>query len=178
MADVRNENRNEGRTDREQPQRQQYEKGQQIERSARSRGLSAYRDPFSMFNELQRQMDRVWGNFGFSELDRATWTPQIEMFERDGKLVVSADLPGLNKDDVKVELNDNVLSIEGERKDERRDAQGRWSERSFGNFFRSIALPENINAENANASFKNGVLEITFDAPKQNRPRGRKIDIK
>ena len=184
MADVRNENR--GRTDREQPQRAERESGQQqqqqVTRSQPSRGISTWRDPFSMVNDLQREMERLFGNFGFGpmfsrELDRGAWSPQIEMYERNGKLVVSADLPGLKKDEVKVDLNDNVLTIEGERKDERRDEKGGWSERSYGHFVRSIALPEGINAENANATFNNGVLEITLDAPRQLQ-RGRKIEVK
>jgi HSP20 family protein len=182
MADVRSENR--GRTDREQPQRAERESGQQqqVTRSQPSRGISTWRDPFSMVNDLQREMERLFGNFGFGpmfsrELDRGAWSPQIEMFERNGKLVVSADLPGLKKDDVKVELSDNVLTIEGERKDERRDEKGGWSERRYGHFIRSIALPEGINSENANATFNNGVLEITLDAPRQQQ-RGRKIEVK
>ena len=184
MADVRNENR--GRTDREQPQRAERESGQQqqqrVTRSQPARGVSTWRDPFSMVNDLQREMERLFGNFGFGpmfsrELDSGVWSPQIEMVERNGKLVVSADLPGLKKDDVKVELNDNVLTIEGERKDERRDEKGGWSERRYGHFIRSIALPEGINAENANATFNNGVLEITLDAPRQQQ-RGRKIEVK
>src|SRR5438876_7142192 len=136
MADVLTDNRTEKRSDREQPQRSEREKGQQqIARSQPLRGLSNYREPFSMINGFHREMERLFDNFGFGSLlgrdfDRA-WSPQIELFERNGKLVVSADLPGLNKDDVKLELNDNVLTIEGERKNERRDEKSGWSERSY-----------------------------------------------
>ncbi len=180
MADVRSENR--GRTDREQPPRSERETGQQLTRSQPSRGLSTFRDPFSMMNDLHREVERLFGNFGFGrifsrELDRETWSPQIEMFERSGKFVVRADLPGLNKDDVRVELNDNILTIEGERKSEQRDEKGGWTERSYGHFYRSIALPEGINGENVNASFNNGVLEITLDAPRK-QERGKKIEVK
>ena len=100
------------------------------------------------------------------------------MYERDNKLIVSADLPGLDKNDVKVEMNDNVLTIEGERKNERRDEESGWNERSYGHFVRTIALPEGIHGENANATFKNGVLEITLDAPRQAQARGRRIEVK
>ncbi len=142
-----------------------------------------------MLNDFDREVHRLFENLGFGgglmswpsfglDIERGTWSPQIETYERDGKLVVRADLPGLKKDDVKIELNDNILTIEGERKDERRDEKGGWSERSYGHFFRSISLSENINAENANATFKDGVLEITVDAPRQTQPRGRRIEVK
>jgi HSP20 family protein len=187
MADVRSENRGPSsqRSDVERPQRTEQEapKNESVVRRQPAGGLGLYRDPFWSMNSLRREMDRLFENFGFGssllyDFDRLGWTPQIEMNERDGKLIVKADLPGLNKDDVKIELNDNVLTIEGERKDERKDERGGWSERSYGQFFRSITLPEGIRTENANATFKNGVLEITFDAPQQSQPRGRRIDIK
>ena len=112
------------------------------------------------------------------ELDRGAWSPQIEMYERNGKLVVSADLPGLKK-------GRPQSRAERQRPDDRRQAQeraprrkGRMErERSYGHFIRSIALPDGINAENANATFNNGVLEITLDAPRQQQ-RGRKIEVK
>jgi HSP20 family protein len=188
MADVRNESRT-GRTDFETPQRSERETrtGELIRRQPS--GLGFWRDPFSMLNDFDREVHRLFDNLGFGtgllsmptfgrDLERGTWTPQIETYERDGKLVIRADLPGMKKDDVKIELNDNILTIEGERKDERRDEKSGWSERSYGHFYRSLTLPEGINAENANATFKDGVLEIIVDAPQQTKSRGRKIDIK
>ena len=139
----------------------------------------SFRDPFSLMNALRRDMDELFGNFGslgFGDLERTGWSPAVETYEKDGKLVVCADLPGLSKDDVHVDLKDNVLTIEGERKHESRDEKGGWSERSYGHFFRSIALPEGINAESAKASFKNGVLEVSLDAPKRDMG-GRRIQI-
>lgn len=105
--------------------------------------------------------------FGESEKLFNTWSPQVEMFECDGKLVVQADLPGIKKDDVKVEVTDQQLTIEGERKDEREEkGEGFYrSERSYGSFCRQIALPEGVNTENAKAEFKNGVLEISMESP-------------
>ena len=187
MADVRNENRSGSsqRTDVERLQRTQQEapKNESVARRQPTGGLGLYRDPLSSMNVLHRQMERLFENFGLGTglaygFDRLGWTPQIEMHERDGKLVVKADLPGLNRDDVKVELEDNVLTIEGERKDERKDERSGWSERSYGRFLRAITLPEGIRTENTNATFKNGVLEITFDAPQQSQPNGRRIEIK
>jgi HSP20 family protein len=176
MADVRSENR----TDREQPTRTERERGGEITRREPSSGLGFWRDPFSMLNDFDREVHRLFQNLGFGagDLERGLWSPQIEMYQRDNKLVIRADLPGLNKNDVKVELNDNVLTIEGERKQEKRDERAGWSERSYGRFFRSIALPEGASGENCNATFKDGVLEITCDAPQRQQQRGRQIEIK
>jgi HSP20 family protein len=174
MADVRNENR----TDREQPTRTERETGGQISRRHRSNDVSLWSDPFSMLSSFDHEVHRLFENFGMGRsFDRDMWSPQIEMAQRDNKIVVRADLPGLNKDDVKVELHDNVLTIEGERKQEHRDEQGGWSERSYGRLFRSIALPEGVTGDNCNATFRDGVLEITLDAP-QRQTRGRQIPIK
>src|SRR5690348_12801802 len=139
MADVRSENR----TDREQPTRTERETGG-IARRQPSAGLGFWRDPFSMLDDFDREVHRLFQGIGFGgrDIERGIWSPQIEMYERDNKLVIRADLPGLNKNDVKVELNDNLLTIEGERKQEKSDERGGWSERSYGRFFRAINLPE------------------------------------
>ena|SRR5581483_5210934 len=175
------EARNQSRTDIERPTRTERET-ESLSRRQRSGGLTRL-DPFTLMSDLHQQMDRLFENFGLGSLyprsiERGSWAPQIETREHDGKLIVCADLPGLKKDDVKVELNDNILTIEGERKDERKDETGGWSERSYGHFYRAIALPEGINAEHANATFKDGVLEISIDAPRAKQPRGRRIEVK
>ena len=172
-------------------QKEPAERPRQQEITRRSpTGLDrGFGDPFSMMHALHREMDRMFENFGFGsalahspffgrEMERSMWSPEIEMFEKDGKIHISADLPGLDKNDVKVDLHDNVLTIEGERRSEKRDEKGAWSERSYGRFFRQIPLPENVNAETANAKFENGVLDITIDAPRQQQPRGKSIQIK
>jgi HSP20 family protein len=149
--------------------------------------------PFSFMRRFSEEMDRLFEDFGFGERGRAgglptlfggergmrsSWMPQIEVAEREGKLVVSADLPGMKKEDVKVSINDDVLTIQGERRAERkREEQGYFSsERSYGSFFRTLRLPQGVNAENATCTFRDGVLEITMDAPQ--RSRGRLLDIK
>ena len=153
--------------------------------------------PFSFMRRFSEEMDRLFGDFGFGrdrltprwgselfpsrfgESDEALWSPDVEMFERDGQLVVRADLPGLTKDDVKVEITDNVINLSGERKSEHEEkGEGYYrSERSYGSFYRSIPLPQGVNADDANATFNNGVLEITMAAP-QLKSRGRRLEIK
>jgi HSP20 family protein len=128
-------------------------------------------NPFGLMRRFAEQMESMWGKGG-------AWSPAIDVFERDGKLTVHADLPGMNKDDVKVEVVDNQLVIHGERRQQHEEHEGEsWrSERSYGSFYRSIPLPENAKMDEARAEFKNGVLEVTMPAPAEQR-RGRQVPI-
>jgi HSP20 family protein len=101
------------------------------------------------------------------------WVPAIETFQREGKLVVQADLPGLQADDVTVEIDDGVLTLSGERREEHEvDESGvRRTERRYGRFTRSIALPEGARTEEVQASFCNGVLEITVPLSQSSQQR-------
>jgi HSP20 family protein len=106
------------------------------------------------------------------------WTPQVEVFERGNNLVVRADLPGLSLDDVDVEVDDDALIIRGERHSDLEDEQEGYyrSERSYGSFYRAIPLPDNIDASQCKATFKEGVLEVTLPKPRQ-QSRAKKIDV-
>ncbi len=142
--------------------------------------------PFELMRRFTEEMDRAFSRMfedislpqrrGFGEL--AAWTPAVEIFERDNNMVVRAELPGLNKDDIKVEMTDEGLVIQGERKREREEEREGWyrSERSYGHFYRLIPLPEGVNAEQAKANFENGVLEISAPIPETARRR-RSIPI-
>ena len=144
--------------------------------------------PFSVVKRFGEEMDRLFGDFG---LDRnwippaltgeagRTWTPQVEIFERDGELVVRADLPGLKKEDVKVELTDEGLTIEGERRSEHEEnGEGYYrSERNYGNFYRRVPLPEGVDPDDATAKFHDGVLEVTMPARKPVARAARKLAI-
>jgi HSP20 family protein len=113
---------------------------------------------------------------GFGEL--LAWAPAIEVFERDNKMIVRAELPGMSKDDIKVEMTDEGLLIHGERKREKEEECEGWyrSERSYGEFRRLIPLPEGVNADQAKARFENGVLEVTAPIPESAR-RQRSVPI-
>ncbi len=154
-------------------------------------------NPFAFMRRFSEEMDRLFDDFGFGgnwvgpsfgreffprnlgEFRQPLWSPQIETFEREGQLVIRADLPGLKKDDVNVEITQDAITISGERREENEEScEGYYrSERSYGSFFRSIPLPEGVNADEANATFNNGVLEITMQAP-QLQSRGRRLEIK
>jgi HSP20 family protein len=142
---------------------------------------------------LMREMDRLFGDFRFGrgsllprfelpwegrEGGEGAWLPSVEVAERGGRFVVRADLPGLTKDDVKVEVRDDAICIEGERRHEREEKRkGLYrSERTYGRFYREVPLPEGIDPEQARASFKNGVLEVTMPAPPR-AAKGRRVPI-
>ena len=110
---------------------------------------------------------------------RSLWAPQVEVFERGNNLVVRADLPGLSREDVDVEVDDDALIIRGERHSDVEDEKEGYyrSERSYGSFYRAIPLPDNIDATQCNATFKEGVLEVTLPKPRQ-QSSARKIDVK
>jgi HSP20 family protein len=107
------------------------------------------------------------------------WLPEIEMLQRNNELVIRADLPGLRKDDIQVEITENAITIEGERRHEHQEEKGGVyrSERSYGSFCRVVALPEGAMPDQAKANFKDGVLEITMPAPPEAVTRGRKLEI-
>jgi HSP20 family protein len=144
--------------------------------------------PFaSIFQRWNDEMDRMFDDFGFGrgrsligDQNVSAWSPQVEVFQRGNELVVRADLPGLTKDDVKVEIADDVLTIQGERKQEQEEEREGWyrNERSYGSFYRAVPLPEGTISDSAKASFKNGVLEIVLQAPPREVNRGRRLEIK
>lgn len=148
-------------------------------------------DPFTAIRRMSDEMDRLFLGFGHRrytlpelwrrpELGAGDWAPDVEVLERKGELVVRADLPGMSPEDVKVEISDGTLSIEGERKYEKEEKKEGFyrSERAYGRFSRAIALPEGVAVDKAAAAFKNGVLEVTMPAPKAVEPEKRRLDVK
>ena len=136
--------------------------------------------PFSLIRRMTEDMDRLFENALGRGLGGRAWAPEVETFRRDDKLVVRADLPGMKKEDVNVEVNEGMLAISGERCDEREDKRDDFyrSERSYGQFYRAIPLPEGVTGDQCEATFKDGVLEITLPAPKQPEAKSRKIQIR
>jgi HSP20 family protein len=146
--------------------------------------------PFSMLERFADEMDRLFDDFGFGrwrlpqpwrglQAREGIWSPDIDVFHRDNEFIIRADLPGLGKDDVKVDVGDNQVTIEAERQrqhEEEREGMYR-SERSYGRFYRVIPVPEGVIADEAKATFKNGVLEITMPAPPEQARRGRRLEI-
>ncbi len=145
--------------------------------------------PFEFMRRFGEEMDKLFGDFDFGRgwlppaIARSggpgLWAPQIEMFEQDEQLIVRADLPGLTKDDVNVEIAEDAITIEGERRsEEKENREGFYrTERSYGKFYRRLLLPDGVDPEDANATFRDGVLEITMNAPKRTESKPRRVQI-
>lgn len=142
-------------------------------------------NPFSMFRRLSEEMDRAFAStfglsheFGEQGFDRGLWSPAIEVRERNHNIEIVAELPGMTKDDVKVECTDAGLILEGEKRREQEHTEGgiHRSERSYGHFYRLIPLPEGTESDKAKAEFKNGVLTVQVPISEQKR-KGRQVQI-
>ena len=107
------------------------------------------------------------------------WVPAMDLVQTESSYVLKADLPGLSESDVNIELDDNVLTISGERKAEHTDRKAGYYrvERSYGSFRRSLTLPEGVDADAVKATFENGVLEVTVPKPAQHAPRKVQITV-
>jgi HSP20 family protein len=153
--------------------------------------------PFHTLERFADEIDRIFDDFGlgrswpvprlgWGRLSRPfssgteMWAPEIEISQQNNELVVRADLPGMKRDDVQVDVTDNGVTISGERRQEQEtERAGIYrSERSYGSFCRTIALPEGAIADQAKATFKDGVLEIRMPAPPEQVTRGRRLEIK
>jgi HSP20 family protein len=150
-----------------------------IAQREQSSPVTATISPFSLMRRFSEEMDRLFGDFNFTGgLETSTWLPQVEVSERNGTLSIRADLPGLSKNDIDVDITDDAVVIRGERqqvKEENEEGYYR-SERSYGSFYREIPLPSGVNPEEANATFRDGVLEITMPASER-QTRSRRIEI-
>ncbi len=133
--------------------------------------------PFALMRDFSNELDRAFQGYGRG-VESAGWAPVIDVQLCDGTLQVSAELAGLKRDDVKVEVTDNALIIEGERKQEHiGDQYGfhRW-ERSYGQFYRSLPLPEGARTDQVTAQLKDGVLKVSVPVPEA-RKKLRQIPI-
>jgi HSP20 family protein len=132
-------------------------------------------EPMRELNTLQGEMNRLFNSFFDEERNgtRRRWAPAVDLLEREDSLVLKADLPGLTKEDVRIEVRDNVLTISGERRSDVEDKQNGYYrvERAFGSFSRSLTLPDGVDADRIAASFENGVLEVTIPKPEERQPR-------
>jgi HSP20 family protein len=140
--------------------------------------------PVRELGTIQNEMNRVFNSF-FDTPTPANgttfrrWIPAMDLVETESSYVLKADLPGLSQSDVNIEVDDNVLTVSGERKAEHEDRKAGYYrvERSYGSFRRSLTLPEGVDADAVKATFENGVLEVTVPKPAQQAPRKVQIAV-
>jgi HSP20 family protein len=134
---------------------------------------------FPMFQLLSRELDDIFGRF---EVGRSAfepvWAPNVEMLTKNNEFIVRADVPGLKKEDITVELTEESVVLRGERKHEKEEkSEGYYhTERTYGSFYRSLPLPEGVKIEGAKAIVHDGVIEITIPVAKVESKR-RKLEI-
>ena len=128
-------------------------------------------EPFS--SEINRLFDSLFEPVNGNGARTHRWTPAMDLIEADDHFVLRADLPGLSEEDVAIEVQDNVLTVSGERKAEHEKKERGFYrvERSFGRFSRSLTLPEGVNADGISAAFDKGVLEVSIPKPEERKPR-------
>jgi len=141
-------------------------------------------EPVRELHSLQQEMNRLFGSFletpssGSSTATRQ-WIPPMDLVEREDHFLLRADLPGVGEADVKIELEDTVLTVSGERRTEREDHREGYHriERGTGAFRRSLTLPEGVDAASITAHFESGVLEVSIPKPKQREPQRVQINL-
>jgi HSP20 family protein len=163
------------------------EKSGKIQRVEPARALS----PFEAMERRMEQMERMFEDFFPSPWKRGLglpsllgksmwaeeWMPKADLIDRDNEIVVRAELPGVEKDDLDLTVTDNTVTIKGETKKEEKEEKGDYyrSETSRGSFMRTFALPSEVDGSKANAEFKNGILELTL--PKVEKSKRHSIKI-
>ncbi len=140
-------------------------------------------DPFRDLNMLQDRMNRLFDDAGRGwrsdePISTTTWSPAIDIFETEGEIVVKAELPGLERKDITVHLENNVLTLRGERRFEKEAKEENYHriERSYGGFSRAFSIPMTVDEQSINADYKDGILNIRLPKKEQAKPKQIKIN--
>ena len=143
-------------------------------------------EPVRELNTIQTEMNRLFNTFfdtttpaSGANVPQRRWIPAMDLVETESDFVLRADLPGLSEGDVNIELDDNVLTVSGERKSEHESRKEGYYrvERAWGSFSRSLTLPEGVDPAAVQASFDRGVLEVRIPKPEQRKPRKVSISV-
>ena len=139
--------------------------------------------PFRELERMRRDMDRLWDSFFEGRPERKTgevmeWLPSTDVAETKNELVVKAELPGIDPKDIDISLSEGVLTVKGEKKQEKEEKEEGYHlvERSYGSFTRSLRLPKEVQGDKISASYKNGVLKVSL--PKSEEAKKKEIKIK
>ena len=149
--------------------------------------LSVRRNPFNEFGSIAKtihDLNRAFGAglprfFNDEGLVKGSWNPTVDVFEDQHGIVLEADLPGIKPGDFELAIENNVLTLKGERKFEKKTEEGNYHrvERSYGNFTRSFTLPTTVDVNNVGADFKEGVLRVTLPRREEAKPRQIQVQI-
>jgi HSP20 family protein len=138
-------------------------------------------DPFDELNLLRNRMDRLWSRMTEDEpVLAADWAPTSDIIEGKDEITIKAELPGIEEKDIDVEIENNVLTIRGERKAEKKEEEKgyRRIERSYGSFLRTFTMPATVEAEKIKADFTNGVLTVHLPKKASAKPQTIKVEVK
>jgi HSP20 family protein len=139
-----------------------------------------FRELAALQNEMGRFMNQMWGSSASGAGNGGTWLPALDAWETQDELVLALDLPGIPEEQVSIEIDDDVLTVSGERERTVELTGERFSrfERRYGTFARSVTLPQGVSAEDIVANVENGVLEIHVPKPQERKPRRIQIGAK
>lgn len=140
-------------------------------------------DPFRDLRTLQEEVNRLFStnltrSFDDEGIGRGAWAPSVDIYENKDQIVLEAELPGMKQEEFDLSIENNVITLRGERKFEKTDETDNYHrvERSYGSFTRSFTLPQTVSAEGATAEYNNGVLRVTL--PKREDTKARRIEVK
>ena len=156
-----------------------------MERWRPGRGLVPWR-AFREMEEMERRLEEAFGRpflpiaWRRLPIEERGWAPAIEVFEKEDKFVVKAELPGMKEEDIDVSVRGDTLTIKGERKAESEVKEEDYycCERSYGSFFRSVAIPSNVDTKKIEASYENGVLEVSLPKTPEIKPKKISVSVK
>jgi HSP20 family protein len=142
-------------------------------------------DPFRELEEMSHRLSRIFGrplppkDGGKEEMTIAEWSPLVDITEDDKEYLIKAELPEVKKEDVKISIHDNVLSISGERKYEKEEKGKKYHrvERAYGSFMRSFTLPEEADAGKISADYKDGVLKVHLAKSEKAKPKSIEVKV-
>lgn len=141
-------------------------------------------NPFKEFDYIQDRMNRLFGETPFKPLReeglfQGNWIPAVDVFEDEDCIKIDVEIPGLKKEDLDIQLHENILTIKGERKFEHEDKKDNYHriERGYGNFVRTFTLPNTVSQEKIGAGYKEGILTITLPKTAEAKPRQISVSV-
>ena len=154
-----------------------------MERWRPTRGLTPW-NPFRELEDMERRFGEIFGRSILPSTwrrlpaEQMAWAPNIDVFEKDDKFVIKAEIPGMKEDDIHVSVEGDILTIRGEKKTETEVKEEDYyhCERSYGSFLRSVALPSTVDASKIDADYEDGVLEVTLSKKSEVKPK--KVAVK